>query len=164
MVSSVPLMRRSRDLALGGLVLAGCALAGCAYYEPHSLVATNIRTTDRDALTSGSKRIEATVCGGRVLSIPFGPDPRITALMNALQDQVTNAVGFEDIEIDTSRVNYFFWLYYEDCIHGSAFPLFPVMKASPRPTAKAAFPPPAPAPPQPAAPEESGSPADPFAK
>jgi hypothetical protein len=145
-----------------GVVLVVVGLAGCAYYEPHSLVPTNIRTTDKDALTSGSKRVEATICGGRVLSIPFGPDPRITALMYALQEQVTNAVGFEDIEIDTSRVNYFFWLYYEDCIHGSAFPLFPVIKAPAKPSAKAAVPAPAPAAPE-GAPGQEGAPAaDPF--
>lgn len=162
MVSWVPMMRRSRDLALLGAVLVVVGLSGCAYYEPHSLVATNIRTTDKDALTSGSKRIEATICGGRIISIPVGPDPRITALMNALQDQVTNAVGFEDIEIDTSRVNYFLWLYYEDCIHGSAFPLFPVIKAPAKPSAKAAIPAPAKEAPEAAPGQEASPPADPF--
>jgi hypothetical protein len=162
MVSSGSIMRSPRNPALGSLVVAAFALGACAYYEPHSLVATNIRTTDKDALTSGSKRVEATVCGGRILTIPVGPDPRITALMNALQEQVTNAVGFEDIEIDISRVNYFLWVYYEDCVHGSAFPLFPVIKAPAKPSAKAAVPRPAPAAPEAAPGQDAGAPADPF--
>jgi hypothetical protein len=153
-----------RRIALG-IVLAGLAPAGCAYYFPHSLVATNIRTTDKDALTSGSKRVEATICGERVLWIPFGPDPRITNLMAALSEQVTNAVGFEDIEIDVSYVNYFFPLYWRDCVHGSASPLFPVLKARPKPSARPAVPapetePPAAAPAEPAAPPA----ADPFSQ
>jgi hypothetical protein len=164
MVSSIP-MTTSRNVTLGSLALtlfACFGVSGCAYYAPHSLVTTNIRTTDKDALTSGSKRVEASICGDRVLSIPFGPDPRITTLMAALQEQVTNAVGFEDIEIDISRVNYFFPIYWQDCVHGSAFPLFPVPKAHPKPTAKAAVP--APEAPEPAPAEESAPPADPFAK
>jgi hypothetical protein len=162
MVSSVPTMRRSPEVSVVGLVLAAFAIAGCAYYQPHSLVATNIRTTDKDALTSGSKRVEATVCGGRILTIPVGPDPRITTVMTALQEQATNAVGFEDIEIDTSVVNYFLWIYYENCVHGSAFPLFPVPKARPKPSAKAPVPAPEPAPAQPAPAGDAAPPADPF--
>jgi len=154
--------RRSGELSVGALVLGTLAVAGCAYYAPHSLVATNIRTTDKDALTSGSKRVEATVCGDRILTIPVGPDPRITTLMAALQEQVTNAVGFEDIEIDVSRVNYFFPLFFQDCVHGSAFPLFPVTKARPKPSAKAPLPAPETAPPEPAPAGESAPPADPF--
>ena len=156
------MMRRARDLSRRGLFLAVFALGGCAYYAPHSLVATNIRTTDKDALTSGSKRVEATVCGDRILTIPVGPDPRITTLMAALQEQVTNAVGFEDIEIDVSRVNYFFPIFFQDCVHGSAFPLFPVTKARPRPSAKPPVPPPEAAPAEPAPAGEPAPPADPF--
>jgi len=113
---------------LAGLALLAATTTVCAYYFPHSVVATNIRTTDRDAMTSGSKRVEAEVCGNRLFTIPFGPDPRTTTVMAALQEQVPNAAGFEDIEIDVSYVNYFAPIFWQNCVQASAFPLFPVTK------------------------------------
>jgi hypothetical protein len=146
---------------------AAIAISGCAYYKPLNLVATNIRTTDRDLLTSGSKRVEADVCGNRLLGIPFGPDPRISTMMEALQAQVTNAVGFEDVRIDQSVVIYFLPIFWQDCVHGSAFPLFPVTKArAPKQKAPAA-PAPETQPPQPEPTEGAAAPAksqDPFAE
>ena len=121
---------RHASLALPLLCLTAAWLAGCTYYFPHSLVATNIRTTDKDALTSGSKRVEAEVCGNRVLWIPVGPDPRMTAVMAALQEQVTSAIGFEDIRIDISFVNYVYPLFWQQCVQRSAFPLFAGQQAS----------------------------------
>jgi hypothetical protein len=121
-------MTTTRSSIAVALCLGATTAAGCAYYAPHSLVATNIRTTDRDALVSGSRRVEAEVCGNRLLAIPFGPDPRITTVTEALQQQVTNAVGFEDIQIDVSRVIYFPGIFWQDCVQASAFPLIPVTK------------------------------------
>jgi hypothetical protein len=121
-------MKTTRLQSLAGLVLLTATSASCTYYFPHSIVATNIRTNDGDPLASGSKRVEAEVCGNRVLWIPFGPEPRTTTVMTALQDQVTNAVGFEDLRIDVSFVNYFFPIFWQNCVQASALPLFPVTK------------------------------------
>ena len=141
--------------------------SGCTYYFPQSLVASNIRTTP-EPLTAGGRRVEAEICGNRLLTIPFGPDPRMSAVMDALQSQVTNAIGFEDIRIDVSIVNYFLWLFYQNCIHASAYPLFPVAVRPPKAAHKSA--PPAGARPEPPADEQpetapapAGSP-DPFAQ
>lgn len=152
---------RHAPLALRLLCLAAAGLASCTYYFPHSLVATNIRTTDKDALTSGSKRVEAEVCGNRVLWIPFGPEPRMTAVMAALQEQVTNAIGFEDIRIDVSFVNYVYPLFWQQCVQGLAFPLFAVTGKRPSKAAPTAAPSSA-TPPADAAPP--GTTADPFAQ
>jgi hypothetical protein len=160
-------MKPLRLPAPAALALLAATSASCAFYFPHSVVATNIRTTDRDALMSGSKRVEADVCGNRLLWIPFGPDPRTTTVMAALQDQVTNAVGFEDIRIDVSFVNYIYPLFWQDCVHASAFPLIPVTKGrSSKGGAKgapAAAEPAAPANESGAAPTDGNQPADPFA-
>ena len=151
-----------RTLAL--VCVAAAGLSGCTYYFPHSLVATNIRTTDKDALTSGPTRVEAEVCGNRVLWIPFGPEPRMTAIMAALQDQVTNAIGFEDIRIDVSFVNYVYPLFWQQCVQASAFPLLAVTKRPSKPAQKT----PSSAPSEPPPPADSGpvegASADPFAK
>jgi len=157
-------VKNGRHAPLALLCLAA-ALASCTYYFPHSLVATNIRTTDRDALMSGSKRVEAEVCGNRVLWIPFGPEPRMTAVMAALQDQVTNAVGFEDIRIDFSFVNYVYPLFWQQCVQASAFPLLPVTKRPSKPAPKGTAPaePAEPPPPASSSPVEGAS-TDPFAK
>jgi hypothetical protein len=142
----------------------GVGLSGCAFYYPHTLLATNIRTTDKDALTSGSARVEADVCGNRVFWIPFGPEPRMTTIMTALHDQVTNAIGFEDIRIDVSVVNYVYPFFWQECVHGSAFPLFAVTtKRPPKPSQKGPSAPAEPAPPADSSPVE-GAAADPFAK
>ena len=150
-------------LALLGLAAAG--LAGCAYYVPHSVVPTNIvRTTDKDTLVSGSSRVAAELCGNRLLWIPFGPEPRISALMEALGNQVRNASGFEDIRIDQSYVNYIYPLFWQECVHGSAVPLFAVTvtKRPAKPAQKAA---PSPSPAEPpstgAGPSEPGAPTAP---
>jgi hypothetical protein len=159
-------MKTTRFLAPAGLALLAAASTSCAYYFPHSVVATNIRTTDRDSLVSGSKRVEAEVCGNRVLWIPFGPDPRTTTVMAALQDQVTNAVGFEDIRMDVSVVNYVYPIFWQECVQASAFPLIPVTKAHAGKNAGKAAPsaePAAPANESAPAPNGETQPADPFA-
>ena len=144
----IVLVKSDRHAPLALLCSAAVGLSGCAYYHPHSVVATNIRTTDRDALTPGPARVEADVCGNRILWIPFGPDPRTTTIMAALQDRVTNAIGFEDIRLDVSLVNYVYPLFWQECVHGSAVPLFSAAKRPSKPVQKA---PPSPAePPQPA--------------
>jgi len=153
-------------LSAVGLVVLAATSASCAYYFPHSVVATNIRTTDRDTLVSGSKRVEAEVCGNRVLWIPFGPDPRTTTVMAALQDQVTNAVGFEDIRIDVSVVNYVYPIFWQECVQASAFPLIPVTNGHAGKNAGKAAPaaePAAPANEAGPAPNGETQPADPFA-
>jgi hypothetical protein len=156
---------KTRFPSAAGLVLVAATSTSCAFYFPHSIVATNIRTTDRDALMSGSKRVEAEVCGNRVLWIPFGPEPRTTTVMAALQDQVTNAVGFEDIRIDVSYVNYFFPIFWQDCVQASAFPLIPVTKSRASKNAGKAAPATEPAPANEPGPAPNGEtqPADPFA-
>jgi hypothetical protein len=156
-------VKTDRRAPLALLCLAAVGLASCTFYFPHSLVATNIRTTDKDALTSGSKRVEAEVCGHRVLWIPFGPEPRMTAVMAALQEQVTNAIGFEDIRVDVSFVNYVYPLFWQQCVQASAFPLFAVTGKRPaKPAQKTPAPEEAPAP-EGAAPDP-GKTADPFAQ
>jgi hypothetical protein len=139
---------------LGLLCMAVAGLAGCAYYTPHSVVPSNIvRTADKDTLVSGQSRVEAELCGNRLLSIPFGPEPRISALMEALGDQARNASGFEDIRIDQSFVNYIYPLFWQECVHGSAVPLFAANRRPPKPAQKGA-PPPSPSP---AAPPSTGA-------
>ncbi len=114
-------MNAPRFLTLLGLGLSIATSSGCTYYFPHSLVASNIRTTP-DPLTTGGKRVEAEVCGNRLFTIPFGPDPRMSAVMDALQAQVTNAIGFEDIRIDVSVVNYFLWISLPELYPGLGVP------------------------------------------
>ena len=130
-------------------------VSGCAFYRPHSLVGTNIRPT-ADAMTGGSRRVEAEVCGNRLFGIPFGPEPRVSVLMTELQKQVPSAVGFEDIEIDEALILYPF--FYQSCVLGSATPLFSVTKPRAKPPAAA---PPAETPPPPT-PTSPGD--DPFAQ
>src|SRR6185312_2375821 len=89
-----------RASILLGLCLAPGTLSGCVFSQPQSLVATNIRPTS-DPLTAG-RRVEAEVCGNRLLGISFGPEPRMTTVMDALQAEAPGAIGFEDIRIDTS--------------------------------------------------------------
>jgi hypothetical protein len=138
-----------RSRALLCVSLAAVGLSGCAYYHPHTLLATNVvSTADKEAFVSASTRVEAEVCGNRFLWIPFGPDPRMTTVMAALQDQVKNAAGFEDIRIDVSVVNYVFPLFWQECVQGSAVPLFPANKRATKSAPKAPSapgPPPAPA-------------------
>jgi hypothetical protein len=127
-----------RTLALLCVCVAAVGMSGCAYYHPHTLLATNVvSTADKEAFVSASTRVEAEVCGNRFLWIPFGPDPRMTTVMAALQDQVRNAVGFEDIRIDVSLVNYVFPLFWQECVQGSAVPLFPANKRPAKPAQKA---------------------------
>ena len=159
-------MNAPRLLTLLGLCLSVATSSACTYYFPHSLVASNIRTTP-DPLTAGGKRVEAEVCGNRILTIPFGPDPRMSAVMDALQAQVTNAIGFEDIRIDVSFVNYLFPIFYQNCVQASAYPLFAVKARSPKAAHKSA--PPAEEPPAAPSEEPSGAAApaaspDPFAQ
>ena len=132
-------MNTPRLVTLLGLCLSVATSSGCTYYFPHSLVASNIRTTP-DPLTAGGKRVEAEICGNRLFTIPFGPDPRMSAVMDALQAQVTNAIGFEDIRIDVSLVNYLFPIFYQNCVYASAYPLFAV-KARPSKAAHKSAPP-----------------------
>jgi hypothetical protein len=84
-------------------------------------------------------------------------------MMEAFQADAPSAVGFEDIHIDEVRIFYFLTIFWQDCIHGSASPLFPVTKRPTKLPAKVPPPaevpaPPAEAPPQPAPPSS----ADPF--
>lgn len=109
-----------------GTVVSG----GCAYYSPQALVATNILATDKDAFSHSTIRVEGQVCGNRLLSIPFGPDPTMDSFMDALQAKATGAIGFEDIRIDRVFVNYLF-IFSKDCVHGSALPLLPRTKEQP---------------------------------
>src|SRR3954463_3147803 len=147
-------------LTLFGLCLSLATSSGCTYYFPHSLVASNIRTTP-EPLTAGGKRVEAEVCGNRLFTIPFGPDPRMSVVMDALQEQVTNAIGFEDIRIDVSLVNYLFPIFYQNCVYASAYPLFPIAARPPKAAHKSA--PPADARPQPPGEEPSNAPPAPAA-
>lgn len=124
-------------------MVVASALSGCAYHRPHSVVATNIRPT-ADPMTGGSRRVEAEVCGNRLLAIPFGPEPRASVLMTDLQRQVPSAVGFEDIHIDVAFINYLYPLFWQDCVYGSATPLVAVTKPRPRPPAPGTTPPPPP--------------------
>ena len=156
-------MNARRRLTLLGLCLSVATSSGCTYYFPHSLVASNIRTTP-DPLTAGGKRVEAEICGNRLFTIPFGPDPRMSAVMDALQAQVTNAIGFEDIRIDVSIVNYLFPIFYQNCVYASAYPLFAVRARPPRAEQRRA--PPAEAP-TPSEEQPASAPAaspDPFAQ
>ena len=107
--------------------LASLMSGGCAYYIPQSLVATNILATGNDTFSRSPIRVEAQVCGNRLLSIPFGPDPTVDALMDAFQAKASGAIGFEDIRIDRVFVNYLF-IFWQDCVHGSAVPLLPVAR------------------------------------
>jgi hypothetical protein len=162
-------MNARRLLTLFGLCLLVATFSACTYYFPHSLVASNIRTT-ADPLTAGGKRLEAEVCGNRLIGIPFGPDPKMAAVMDALQVQATNAIGFEDIRIDVSFVNYLFPIFFQNCVYASAYPLFAVKahppKAAARRSAAPAEPPPAPASEEPsdAAPAPPAPAPDPFVK
>ena len=164
---------------LGAAAVAAAVLGcGCAYYFPQNLVATNIRAADNETLVHGGTRLEAEVCGNRLFSIPFGPDPTMDAFIRSLEDQAAGAVGFEDIRIDRVFVNYLF-VFWQDCVHGSAMPLFPPVKTrAPKRTPRAAPPvetpppppaetEPAPAPAEPPASDATPSPAqqaDPFAQ
>jgi hypothetical protein len=104
-------------------MLALAIVGGCAYYEPHSLVATNMRTDYPEPLVRGPTRVEAQVCGSRFVGIPFGPDPTMDAFVEALEGKAKNTVGFEDIRIDHLLISYLF-IFSKDCVHGSALPLF----------------------------------------
>src|SRR3954465_8410584 len=117
-------MNARRLLTLLGLCLSVAMSSGCTYYSAHSLVARNIRQTP-ERLTAGGRRVEAEICGNRLLGIPFGPDPRMSAVMDALEAPGAAAIGFEDIRIDVSIVNYFAPIFYQSCIQASAYPLFP---------------------------------------
>jgi hypothetical protein len=132
-------MNERRLSILLGLCLSLGTSSGCTYYFPHSLVASNIRTTP-DRLTAGGRRVEAEICGNRLFTIPFGPEPRMSVVMDALQEQVTNAIGFEDIRIDVSFVNYLFPIFYQNCVQASAYPLFPVAVRAPKAAHKSASP------------------------
>jgi len=138
--------------------------SGCAYYTAHELVPTNIRTTEAEALTAGPTRVEARVCGDRLLSIPFGPDPTMDALIRALEEQTPNTVALEDICIDHVFINYVF-IFWQDCVHGTATPL--LAAAKPRiPKHQTREAPTAPNQEQPTPetpPAESSPPPDPFA-
>ena len=101
--------------------------SGCAYYTAHELVPTNVRTTEAEALTAGPTRVEAQVCGNRLFSIPFGPDPTMDALIRALEEQTANTVALEDICIDHVFINYLF-IFWQDCVHGTATPLLTAAK------------------------------------
>jgi hypothetical protein len=101
--------------------------SGCAYYTAHALVPTNIRAADAEALTAGPTRVEAQVCGNRLLSIPFGPDPTMDALVRALEEQTDGSAGLEDIRIDHVSINYLF-VFSKDCVHGTARPLLATAK------------------------------------
>jgi hypothetical protein len=160
-------MNIARSSCWLSLVAAAASLTGCAFYAPLNLVGSNLRPSS-EPLISGSRRVEAQICGNRLLGIPFGPDPRIASMMEAFQADAPSAVGFEDIQIDVVRVIYpFFW---QDCVHGSATPLFPVTKRPTKvPPAKvsppAKVPPPAEAPAPPAeapSPPTPPSSAEPF--
>lgn len=140
--------------------------SGCAYYTAHELVPTNIRTTEAEALTAGPTRVEAQVCGNRLFSIPFGPDPTMDALIRALEDQTANTVALEDICIDHVFINYLF-IFWQDCVHGTATPLLAAAKPRmPKHQAREA-PPPAPPSEQPTTtetpPAASSPPPEPFA-
>jgi hypothetical protein len=104
------------------LCFAASTFAGCVYSQPQSLVASNIRPTT-EPLTVG-KRVGAEVCGSRVLWIPFEPQPRMTTVMDALQAKAPTAIGFENIQVDTSWINYLFPLFWQQCVRASGNPLF----------------------------------------
>jgi hypothetical protein len=163
----------SRSLRAAALI-AALAGSGCAYYFPHTLVATNIRSTsETETFVRGSARVETQVCGNRLFGIPFGPDPTMDAFIGGLEQQAAGAVGFEDIRVDRVFVNYLF-VFWQDCVSGSAVPLLPPVrpraaKRPPRPAPpveNAAPPPEEPAPAETPPAELSpkpAQPADPFA-
>jgi hypothetical protein len=153
-----------RASILLGLCLAPGTLSGCVFSQPQSLVATNIRPTS-DPLTAG-RLVEAEVCGNRLLGISFGPEPRMTTVMDALQAEAPGAIGFEDIRIDTSWINYLFPLFWQECVRASAYPLLAVTRPHAKPAPRSAPPAPPAEAPEPAAPAsdaDSAKAADPFA-